>query len=114
MLSGLAGVFTSVMIYHDTQRPFWALPFTALRFYGTAIGLGAVVSVFAAAGSQGAMLLLAGGVFAFKAAVEANQLLVSRNPEFSPAKKSALANVAASKALHRNEVSLLASGVLTA
>jgi Fe-S-cluster-containing dehydrogenase component/DMSO reductase anchor subunit len=38
---GLFGVFTSVMIYHDTKRPFWAFPITALKFFGTALGLSA-------------------------------------------------------------------------
>lgn len=39
-LTGLAAVFTSVMIYADTRRPFWALPLTAARFYGATISLG--------------------------------------------------------------------------
>ena len=37
---GLLAVFTSVMIYADTRRAFWALPLTAARFYGTSILLG--------------------------------------------------------------------------
>ena len=37
---GLLAVFTSVMIYADTRRAFWALPLTAARFYGTTILLG--------------------------------------------------------------------------
>jgi Fe-S-cluster-containing dehydrogenase component/DMSO reductase anchor subunit len=40
-LTGLVAVFTSVMIYVDTRRPFWALRATAVRFYGTTVGLGA-------------------------------------------------------------------------
>ncbi len=31
-VTGLAAVFTSVMIYADTRRAYWALPLTALRF----------------------------------------------------------------------------------
>jgi formate dehydrogenase iron-sulfur subunit len=46
-LTGLAAVFTSVMIYADTRRPFWALPLTVARFYGATILLG--VTAFAAA-----------------------------------------------------------------
>ena len=38
--TGLLAVFTSVMIYADTRRAFWALPLTATRFYGTTILLG--------------------------------------------------------------------------
>ena len=37
---GLLAVFTSVMIYADTRRAFWALPLTATRFYGATILLG--------------------------------------------------------------------------
>jgi formate dehydrogenase iron-sulfur subunit len=37
---GLLAVFTSVMIYVDTRRPFWALRLTATRFYGATIVLG--------------------------------------------------------------------------
>jgi formate dehydrogenase iron-sulfur subunit len=37
---GLLAVFTSVMIYADTRRAFWALPFTATRFFGATILLG--------------------------------------------------------------------------
>jgi DMSO reductase anchor subunit len=35
VLAGLAGVFTSVMVYADTQRVLWRFPRTALRFFGT-------------------------------------------------------------------------------
>ncbi len=38
---GLAAVFTSVMIYADTRRAYWALPLTAARFYGATVSLGA-------------------------------------------------------------------------
>ena len=37
---GLLAVFTSVMIYADTRRAFWALPLTATRFYGATLLLG--------------------------------------------------------------------------
>jgi len=33
--AGMAAVFTSVMIYHDTRRSLWRLPLTAVRFFGT-------------------------------------------------------------------------------
>lgn len=32
---GLAAIFTSAMIYHDTRRALWQFPRTALRFFGT-------------------------------------------------------------------------------
>ncbi len=44
-LLGLAGVFTSVMVYADTRRPFWRLKPTLLRFYATALGMGLALSV---------------------------------------------------------------------
>jgi Fe-S-cluster-containing dehydrogenase component/DMSO reductase anchor subunit len=37
---GLAGVFTSAMIYIDTRRPFWSVRLTIPRFFGTALALG--------------------------------------------------------------------------
>ena len=37
---GLLAVFTSVMIYADTRRAFWALKLTAPRFYGATVLLG--------------------------------------------------------------------------
>ena len=37
---GLAAVFTSVMIYVDTRRPFWNLGLTNGKFFGTALLLG--------------------------------------------------------------------------
>jgi formate dehydrogenase iron-sulfur subunit len=36
-LTGLAAVFTSVMVYADTHRAFWSLPRTTIRFFGTAL-----------------------------------------------------------------------------
>jgi formate dehydrogenase iron-sulfur subunit len=38
---GLMAVFTSVMIYADTRRAWWALASTAARFYGATVVLGA-------------------------------------------------------------------------
>lgn len=34
---GLVGVFTSVMVYHDTHRRLWQLQWTAIRFYGSSL-----------------------------------------------------------------------------
>jgi DMSO reductase anchor subunit len=44
---GLISVFTSVMIYIDTRRPFWTARLTTPKFFGTMLLLG---STFAAAG----------------------------------------------------------------
>ncbi|RYD34346.1 MAG: molybdopterin oxidoreductase [Verrucomicrobiaceae bacterium] len=39
-LIGLVSVFTSVMIYVDTRRPYWNAPVTTVRFFGTVLTLG--------------------------------------------------------------------------
>ena len=41
---GAVAVFTSVMVYADTQRPFWAAALTARRFGGTSVMLGAALA----------------------------------------------------------------------
>jgi Fe-S-cluster-containing dehydrogenase component/DMSO reductase anchor subunit len=45
-LSGLAGVFCSLMIYQDTRRPFWSGRRVALRFFGTTFVLGTATVLF--------------------------------------------------------------------
>ncbi len=40
VVSGLVGVFCSVMIYVFTKREFWSLPRSAIRFFGTTAILG--------------------------------------------------------------------------
>lgn len=46
---GFAGIFSSVMIYVDTQREFWNLRITAWKFFGTTLILGAAcAAVFSA------------------------------------------------------------------
>jgi len=39
-VAGLAGVFSSMMIYRDTRRTFWQMKFTAPKFAGTTLVLG--------------------------------------------------------------------------
>ncbi len=41
---GLVAVFTSVMIYVDTRRPFWNVGLTGGKFFGTSIVLGLAAS----------------------------------------------------------------------
>jgi formate dehydrogenase iron-sulfur subunit len=45
---GLCAVACSVMVYADTRRPFWALPLTAARFFGTVVVLGAATTALTA------------------------------------------------------------------
>jgi formate dehydrogenase iron-sulfur subunit len=49
---GLLAVFTSVMIYADTRRAFWALPQTAARFYGTVTLLGVTAAATVIGGTD--------------------------------------------------------------
>lgn len=48
LVSGLAGVFCSAMIYHWTRRPTWSGPRTFLRFFGTAAWMGLAATLLAA------------------------------------------------------------------
>jgi Fe-S-cluster-containing dehydrogenase component/DMSO reductase anchor subunit len=43
---GLLAILCSVMLYHVTERRFWAAPRTTLKFLGTAAVLGASTTVF--------------------------------------------------------------------
>ena len=59
---GLAAVFTSVMIYHDTRRSLWRFPFGAARFFGTVASCAALGNLIAHPGSVAATLLFASSV----------------------------------------------------
>jgi formate dehydrogenase iron-sulfur subunit len=95
VVSGLLGVFCSVMIYHDTQRPFWNFPVSCVKFFGTTFGLalGALLMVQSVVAGEaplaiGMIALIA--VFTIKLVLEATQLRAARQSEMTPAKKSAL------------------------
>jgi formate dehydrogenase iron-sulfur subunit len=45
-ISGLAGVFCSIMIYQDTRRTFWRTTMTSLKFLGTTLVLGQATTLF--------------------------------------------------------------------
>ena len=45
-VSGLAGVFCSIMIYQDTRRTFWRTTTTSLKFVGTTLLLGPATILF--------------------------------------------------------------------
>jgi formate dehydrogenase iron-sulfur subunit len=45
-VTGLAGVFSSMMIYRDTRRTFWRMKFTSLKFTGTMVLLGPATILF--------------------------------------------------------------------
>ncbi len=43
--AGLLGVFTSVMVYVDCRKPFWAFPWTFSKFFLTALSLGHLLAI---------------------------------------------------------------------
>jgi DMSO reductase anchor subunit/ferredoxin len=53
-VAGLAAVFCSVMVYHDTRRAFWRGPFTAVNFGLTTLLLG-IATLFVSALSAAAL-----------------------------------------------------------
>ena len=87
VLSGLLGVFCSVMIYVDTQRPFWSLPVSFGKFFGTMLALAAAGYLCVAASSGLALILMIG--YATKLVLEGLQLCAVSESGMSPAKKSA-------------------------
>jgi Fe-S-cluster-containing dehydrogenase component/DMSO reductase anchor subunit len=102
--SGLLGVFCSVMIYHDTQRPFWNFPVSYGKFFGTTFGLAlagylAVHAVVADEVMPSAGLVAVLGLFAIKLGLEATQLRAVAGLGMTPAKKSALLMLKALKVI---------------
>jgi formate dehydrogenase iron-sulfur subunit len=45
-LSGIAGIFCSIMIYQDTRRTFWRTTMTSLKFGGSTLLLGSATILF--------------------------------------------------------------------
>jgi formate dehydrogenase iron-sulfur subunit len=60
---GLVAVFTSVMIYHDTQRVSWRFPLTSARFFGSVLSFGTLACLIADQG-RGWALWFGAAVFA--------------------------------------------------
>lgn len=113
VLTGLGGVFCSVMIYHDTRREAWRFPVSAGKFFGTACGLG--VAGFVAIGitvndgpAPGSLVLLTAGLFAAKLGGEGPRFRALWDKGFGPRKKSALLLV---KPLRRWTVARFAFGL---
>ncbi|HEY5753292.1 MAG TPA: DmsC/YnfH family molybdoenzyme membrane anchor subunit [Chthoniobacterales bacterium] len=86
---GLLCVFCSVMVYADTRRPFWNLPRTAGKFFGSTLVAGLAGSqIFQPSTMAYAILCIA---LVVKIAGELAFLRHARAGEWSPDKKSALA-----------------------
>ncbi len=93
LLSGLIGVFCSVMIYHDTRRPFWDFPVSFSKFFGSGVGLalaGYLVVLSAVATVPTALFLVLLCVFAVKLGLESSQLRHASGVDMTPARKSAM------------------------
>lgn len=76
---GLAAVFTSVMIYHDTRRSSWRFPLTAARFLGTVLSFAALGHAIVHP-SPSTALLFAAAVIA-KMIPEARSLKPASDPD---------------------------------
>lgn len=93
VLSGLLGVYCSVMIYHDTQRPYWKFSVSALRFFGSMLGLAlaghiAITSYFSEANVV--LLFPMFVMFATKLVFETFSLGDASAVTMTPARKSAM------------------------
>lgn len=84
-VAGLAAVFTSVMVYHDTGRPFWGIRRTSIRFFGTTLVFALTALMASGVISFAAPLCVLGGKLLF----ELSSLLSLRNADWSPARHSA-------------------------
>jgi len=83
--AGSLAVFTSVMVYHDTGRPFWHWSRTALRFFGTTL----LSALIAFAFTHSIPSTLAALALASKLLLELATLLPLRKPDWSPARHTA-------------------------
>ena len=98
VITALAGVFCSAMIYHDTSREYWTLATTGPKFFATACLLGSVGSLLACLGAAGdaprflllvfAALTVCG--FLVKLATEERVMRAFSNDDFSQLHKTAL------------------------
>ena len=82
---GFVAVFTSVMVYHDTGRPFWRFGLTGARFFGTAVVSGLAALAFAGTISALVPLVVLGG----KLLLELSSLRSLGDREWSPAQHTA-------------------------
>ncbi len=84
---GLLAVFTSIMIYVDTNRPFWKFSYTATKFYGTSFAATfALLSLWSDSLLFPSLFTL---VMITKLGLEIQGTRKSNSPEWSPAQHSA-------------------------
>ena len=106
--AGLAGVFTSVMVYAGTGREFWELRRTATRFFGTTLVLGAAAAhAFNALTNQpyvAATACALAVVSILKLVSEAALRLHLRDDGLTSLKRSALLMMGELGAFHRTRI----------
>lgn len=85
--AALGAVFTSIMIYVDTQRKSWRLPVTAARFFGTFLSFLSLGLLLAAPDTS--HLLLLSLALVIKCLPEISILSAFRDKTFSPDRHSA-------------------------
>jgi formate dehydrogenase iron-sulfur subunit len=118
--SGCLAVFCSAMIYHDTRRDFWRLAWTAGKFFGTTLLLGAAGTLLIV--SSAASVVVPGFVAVLfvlivlssliKLAVELRVLRHLPDDDFSPLHKTALLLTARFGWWHRVRISCAVMGAL--
>jgi Fe-S-cluster-containing dehydrogenase component/DMSO reductase anchor subunit len=94
VVTGIAGVFSSVMVYHVVRRPFWHASSGGVKFAGTALVLGLSAALLVAVGSRSPRVekSLAVGLMAAVAAklgFEASLLRHLRDPQITSLRRSA-------------------------
>lgn len=93
VILGVIGIITSVMIYHDTQRPFWNLRVTGIKFFGTALCLSSagfmIASIYVGKPIGWAVLIMSMSLI-MKLILEVSMLSACNDGEMSPAKKTAM------------------------
>jgi DMSO reductase anchor subunit len=94
VVAGMAGVFSSVMVYHVVRRPFWHASIGGVKFAGTALVLGLSAALLVSVGAssprveQGLALGLMIAVAA-KLAFEASLLRHLKDPQITSLRRSA-------------------------
>jgi Fe-S-cluster-containing dehydrogenase component/DMSO reductase anchor subunit len=108
VMTGIAGVFTSVMVYADTGREFWELRRTAARFFGTSLVLGAAAAYAACSLTNQPHVITAACALAvlsiLKIASEAALRLHLRDEGLTSLKRSALLMMGELGAFHRTRI----------
>jgi formate dehydrogenase iron-sulfur subunit len=118
LMVGLLAVFCSAMVYHDTQRDFWRLPFSLGKFFGSMILLGAAGTTlmvgFRTHLVPSALLIALTAIIPVgalcKVALEHKALRHAADDNFLPLHKTALLLTGRFGLFHRCQMALLVGG----